>query len=123
MQLSNAALDSFPIAPLFYVHMGASQRTIAKDLGELVRRWKRKHSILERRVHTEKLQSYLDVWDQREGWVNGRYERSRERTFLEIARALKESPSSVASRYRSAFEMITGHAFSPRLWFRLYGPV
>ena len=29
----------------------------------------------------------------------------------------------MANRYRSAFEMIAGHPFTPELWWRLFGPL
>ena len=121
-RIPSPAFDSYPEA-LYYIHMGASQRAIVRDIQAEVRRWKQQRGIVERRVPTRNLQSYLDVWDQREGWTGGGYLRSEEHTFAEIARRLRQSPSTVANRYRSAFEMITGHEFSPQLWVRLFGPL
>ena len=59
MKYRSTALDSYPDAPLFYIHMGASQRTIAQDVAAQVRRWKQRRGIKEKRVHTKKLASYL----------------------------------------------------------------
>lgn len=123
MQIASQPLDSCADAPLFYIHLDASQRTIASDLEEQVRRWKRRRGISERRIHTRKLQSYLDVWDRREGWTGGGYEWAEEHSFMQISRQLRASLSTVVNRYRSAFQLITGHEFSPALWWRLFGPV
>jgi hypothetical protein len=66
----------------------------------------------------------LEVWDLREGWTGSGYERGRELTFAAVARRLKlPSISKVATRYRAAFKLITGHDFSPELWWRLFGPL
>jgi hypothetical protein len=122
-RVPSASLDSYPDAPLFYIHMGASQRTIVHDVEDFVRRWKRRHGITERRFHTEKLPLYLQVWDLREGWTGDRYDRAREQTLKQISRQFKVSVSTTASRYNSAFQLITGHDFSMDLWRRLLGPL
>ena len=122
-RISSPALDSCPDIPLFYIHLGASQRTIVQDVEQQVRRWKQRRGISERRVHTKKLQSYLDVWDRREGWTGYCYQRSREQSFIEISKEMKHKQSTVVNRYRSAFQMITGHEFLPDLWRRIFGPL
>jgi hypothetical protein len=123
MRMPSPALDSCTAAPLFYVHLGASQRSIARDVEDQVRRWKRRRGIGERRVHTDKVPLYLNVWDRREGWTGSGYEMSRERTFQQIAQELRQPLSTVANRYRSAFELVTGHEFKPDLWWRLMVPL
>jgi hypothetical protein len=122
-QIPSASLDSSPDAPLFYIHLGASQRTILRDVEDQVRRWKRHRGISERRFHTEKLPLYLQVWDLREGWTGKSYDRALEQTLRQIAFRLEVSVSTVASRYGSAFNMITGHDFSPNVWQRIMGPL
>lgn len=122
-QFASPSLDSYPDAPLFYIHLGASQRTIVQDVKEQVRRWKGRRGIEERRVHTAKLQSYLDIWDQREGWTGSGYRRSEEHSFPQIVKRSKEKLGTVSNRYRAAFQVITGHEFSPFLWWRLFGPI
>jgi hypothetical protein len=123
MRMPSPALDSCPAAPLFYVHLGASQRSIGRDAEDQVRRWKRRRGIDERRVQINKLPLYLRVWDLREGWTGSGYDVSRERSFQQIAQELREPLSTVANRYRSAFEMVTGHEFKPGLWWRLMMPL
>lgn len=119
----STALDSCPDAPLFFVHVGASSRSITRDVQDQARRWKQRRGFGERRAHTDKLPTYLAVWDRREGWVQGGYELSRERPFADIAAELGEPLSTVVNRYRSAFEMVTGHPFAPELWCRLFVPL
>jgi len=121
MKYRSTALDSYPDAPLFYIHMGASQRTTAQDVAAQVRRWKQRRGIDEKRVHTKKLASYLESWDLREGWTGKGYDSSQEKTFDEVARLQKKPLSTVVNRYRAAFQMVTGHQFSARLWIRLFG--
>jgi hypothetical protein len=122
--LISPTLDSYPDIPLFYVHVGASQRGIARDIEDQVRRWKRRRGLASNKVHTSKLSKYLEVWDLREGWNGGGYNRSKELTFVDVGRRLKICAiSTVVNRYRSAFEMITGYTFKPDLWWRLFGPL
>jgi hypothetical protein len=124
LKLSSKALDSVPDAPLFYVHLGASQRSIIRDLECQIRAWKKKLNVGTCKVHSEKLKTYLDVWDLREGWTGSGYDRSREASFADVTRQLKTgSISTTVNRYRSAFLMITGNEFSPALWWRLFGPL
>jgi hypothetical protein len=123
-RLISPVLDSYPDIPLFYVHVGASQRAITRDVEHQTRRWKRRRGLGSSKVHTSNSSKYLQVWDLREGWNGGGYDCSKELTFIDVGRRLKiGAASSVANRYRSAFEMITGHAFRPDLWWRLFGPL
>jgi len=117
------ALDSFPLAPLFYIHLGASQRTIARDVEDQVRRWKARRELQSNKIHSAKLAEYLKIWDLRTGWSDGRYDRTREHQFDAIARKLKIPISTLFSRYRIAFEFITGHSFKLELWWQIFGPL
>src|SRR5262245_41789605 len=120
VQIQSAALDSIPETPLFYVHLDASQRTITRDIQAQSQYWKRRRKVSERRVHTAKLQKYLEVWDKREGWADEGYSLGRELRFLDVAKQLKRSLSTISNQYRAAFEMITGRPFSPTLWWQLF---
>jgi hypothetical protein len=76
------------------------------------------------KVDTPNSSRYLEEWDLRKGWNGGGYDRSEELTFVEVGRRLRiGAVSTVANRYRSAFEMTTGHTFEPDLWWRLFGPL
>jgi hypothetical protein len=120
-QAASPALDSFPAAPLFYLHAGASQRAIVRDVERYASNWKKRRNIPEHRIRPEKFRSYLQAWDLKEGWSGGRYDRSRELTFAEVASRLRTTISTVANRYRSAFKLITGHEFRPEIWSLTFG--
>lgn len=122
-RIPSPLLDSYADIPLFYMHPEASQRTITQDIESHARRWKARLGIDERRVHTNKLPKYLEVWDLREGWNGEAYDVREEHSFLEIGKRLRKSVSTVADRHREAFQMITGHSFSPELWMRLMAPI
>jgi hypothetical protein len=123
-RLLSLALDSFPVLPLFYIHLGASKKSIVRDTEEQVRRWKKRRDLGSPKIHSGKINSYLKVWDLREDWTGAGYERGREHTFVAVARTLRSgSTSKVASCYRAAFKLITGHDFSPELWLRLFVPL
>ena len=122
--LISPALDSFPDTPLYFIHMESAQRTIVKDVENLVNFWKKRRQIEKQtRFHANKVPVYLDVWDRREGWTGSRYDLTQEQTLSRIAQALNVPISTIANRYKVAFEIITGHAFSPDLWRRLMAPI
>ncbi len=77
--------------------------------------------MAEQRGHLDKYPEYLKVWDLREGWQGGAYDRTKERTLSEIADELGTPVSTVNNHYRSAFELITGYPYSPEIWFQLFG--
>jgi hypothetical protein len=123
-KLTSTALDSVPDVPLFYAHLRASQRSITRDMENQVRAWKKKRNIGTCKVHTEKLTEYLAVWDLREGWIGGGYDRFRGLSLAKVTTPLKTGAiASTHNRYRAAFRMITGHDFSPDVWWRLFGPL
>ena len=123
-RLPSAVLDSCLENPIFFIHMGASQRSIVRDIEEQVRLRKAKSGLGSSKVQTANLGNYLAAWDLREGWTGGGYDLAAELTFAKVASRLGlKSTSTAAHHYRSAFEMITGHPFSPELWWRLFGPL
>lgn len=77
----------------------------------------------ERRERADKYEEYLQVWDLREGWNNGVYERGQEKTFAEIAELTKRSISTLSNQYCRAFELIVGVPYTRELWLQLYGPI
>lgn len=117
------ALDSSLDAPLYYLHLGASQRSAVRDLEDLIRRWKHRRGIPETRVRTDKFDVYLAAWDLREGWTRGRYDPSAELKLEAVAGRLHVNISTAFNEYREAFRLITGYEFSPLRWFQLMGPL
>jgi hypothetical protein len=115
--------DKFPEVPFISINLQSSQRAISEAIGELVRKWKEERQIPERRRRDDKLEEYLQVWDLRDGWTEGRYESRAEQTFREIARKTSTPIGTVVDRYRTAFRYLSGHEYAPDLWIRLMGPL
>jgi hypothetical protein len=122
-EFKDEAWDTYPDVPVISINLEMPQRAITEAVEKLVRRWKEEHGISERRRRDESLADYLAIWDQREGWLDGEYIPSRELKFEDIARTTKIPISTVVSRYRSAFRLLSGHDYTPQLWLRLMGPL
>jgi hypothetical protein len=87
----------------------------------LLKDWKQERGLSERRDRAEKYDDYLRVWDLREGWIGGRYDRGRELRLRDVAERLGLRIQTVHSHYSSAFALIVGHGYSPELWHQLFG--
>jgi hypothetical protein len=116
-------LESFPNEPFVSVNPAASERKITEAIDQLLKEWKNQRGLEERRERTDKYDEYLQVWDMREGWSEGVYDRRTERTFTEIAATTKRSVSTLNNQYCRAFELITGHPYSRELWVAMFGPI
>lgn len=119
VRMPSQAFDAYLSSPLYYIHLGASQRRIVEDLEIHVRSWKEKRGIAERRLRKQQYAEYLDVWDAHEGWSNGSYSIRHEQTFHAIGRQLQLHQSTAATQYRAAFRLIVGVEFTPTNWFQL----
>jgi len=119
--LERPGLDDYPDEPFVSVNPAASGRQINEAIAMLLKTWKAERGLTEQRDRSEKYFEYLKIWDLREGWVGGAYDRTKERTLKEIATETKLSPYTLHNQYGRAFEMITGHGYSPELWCRLMG--
>jgi hypothetical protein len=114
-------LDQYVDEPILSVSPSASLRALERDLPPAVSVWKDRPGQTEYRSHEACFEQFLRVWDLREGWSNGAYDNSKERMLREVAQELGISVSTVNNRYRSAFELITGHPYSPGTWLRVFG--
>jgi hypothetical protein len=114
-------LDSFPVAPFVSVNTDAPLRAITDGVEALVAKFKARRNVPETRWRDDVLPDYLEVWDRREGWIGDRYDCAREQTLSEIARELKTAVRTVQNRYRSAFQLIVGHEYTPELWSAVVG--
>jgi hypothetical protein len=123
MRICSQQLDSFPICPLYYIHMDASQRRIVEDVESQVRHWKARRNIPDRRPRVNEFEDYLRIWDAREGWNEGEYLVDMEQTFEQVAQRLGIPRSTAVAGYRSAFHRIVGHRFSPEIWLQVMGQV
>lgn len=105
------------------INPNASQTAIKEAVETAVRDIKAEHQIPERRRRGDKLEEYLSVWDRREGWTGTEYGNPHEHQLNVVARDLGITTSTAMNRYRSAFENIVGHEYSPDLWAATMGLV
>ncbi|MFN0017387.1 MAG: hypothetical protein ACKVP0_03950 [Pirellulaceae bacterium] len=122
-RLTCPGLEAVSSEPFVSVNPAASEREINKSLDGLIKQWKQDRGLREQRVQPEKFEEYLDVWDRREGWRNGAYDRSQELTLIDIAKHVQRSVQTVNQQYKNAFALITGNAYSPELFRILFGPL
>ncbi|MEK6259513.1 MAG: hypothetical protein AABP62_12925 [Planctomycetota bacterium] len=122
-QIASPVFASVFEQPFWYVHVEASQRTIQKDMGQLVKAWKAKLDLPTRRLRKENFEEYLEIWDAREGWRDGGYDDRKPEQFQQIAERQKNGVSTVFAQYRQAFELVTGYPFDYELWWRLMAPI
>ena len=116
-------LDDYPNEPFVSINPAASERKIGEAIDQLLKQWKGERGLDERRERTDKYEEYLQVWDLREGWHDGVYDRGTEQTFAEIAATTKRSISTLCNQYCRAFELIVGQPYSRELWLQLFGPI
>lgn len=114
-------LDRMPPGLHLTIDPFAPLQLILDEVKKAVKDQKTELGIRETRRRHEEIPKYLEVWDRREGWLNGAYHGKREKTFKQIAKDLKRPLSTVVSQYRSAFEAITGHKYNSYIWLRVFG--
>jgi len=99
----------------------STKDTITKAAMEILRSVREEAGLESSRSRTDKFDTYLRVWDLREGWANGAYDRSRIRKLKEIAVDTGLKLTTVRDHYKAAFRLITGLEYSPEDWFRVLG--
>ena len=119
--LDKPGLDCYPDEPIVSVNPAASGRQITEAVSDLLKHWKKQRGLEEKRDRSDKYPDYLRVWDLREGWTGSAYDLSQEKKLKEVAVELRLKLSTVGKHYRSAFEMIIGHPYSPDMWIRVFG--
>lgn len=110
-ELKADAWNSFPKAPVYSINLQKPQRAIKEAIESLVRKCKKEAGIRENRRRDDKYKKYLEVWDLREGWLDGRYVGSAENRFRKIAKKVHRPMNTLISQYRSAFRLLTGHSY------------
>lgn len=123
LQLQDPALDRYADEPFLSVAPTASVREVQRDLPVALKPWRDRPGQVMHRDRSAHVNKYLQVWDLREGWTAGGYDNAAERSLREIAEQLKLSISTVSNHYRSAFELVTGHPYSPDTWLKVFGPL
>lgn len=118
--LDHSALDSFPDAPFVSINPAASERQVIAALNPLMKQWKAERGLSQKRDRSENFEQFLRVWDLREGWNAGRYDRQAS-TLQAVAAELDLPLGTITKQYRRAFELITGHRYSPQAWVSFFG--
>ena len=118
--LKHKILDQYLDELLVSISPMATVRQLQEDLPLVLKHFRNDRDLESQRNRTKDHPKYLEVWDMREGWQEGRYHHDQEKTFQEIADQLDVPISTVSNRYRSAFELITGHRYTPENWFDLF---
>jgi len=119
--LRHPALDTLPYRPVVGVNLQAPQKAVTEAIEGLVKSLKEQEGIPERRRREDKLDEYLAVWDDREGWAGDHYDVARELTLFEVAKRHTIPVATATNRYRSAFRLIVGRDHTPELWARVLG--
>ncbi len=120
-QVDESQIDQLLAEPIVNINPAVSNRQIIEDLNRLLDRLRAERNIEVGRDRSESYPDYLRVWDLREGWSGGSYQSANEKTLAEVAKELDIKPSTASARYRSAFQLITGHEYSPTMWLRFMG--
>lgn len=119
--LDKPGLDLYPDEPLVSINPAASGRQMEAAASALLKEWKSERGLSGRRDRADNYDEYLRVWDLREGWRGGAYDRKQERRLREVAKRLNVHVNTVHNQYCSAFSLIVGHRYSPELWYRAFG--
>lgn len=109
--------------PLLIYNPRAPSKEFQSDLTKLRIEARESLGLQERRINEEKLLGYLNVWDLREGWSAGRYDRNAGQSIASIAQKPGPETRNAKYAYRQAFELISGHSYSFDHWLRLMGLV
>lgn len=123
LQKLDESLDRTVPELLVSINPEIANGLIQREIGTLLDEWRIHHKIEVGRDRSDKFPSYFEVWDSREGWEKGVYFSEKERTLREVAETLEISEANANSRYRRAFELITGYPYSPVMWVRFMGIV
>jgi hypothetical protein len=120
MTHADSSLDAMPKRPVVGINITSPQRATLGAIEELVKEWKQTAGIDEKRRRDDVLKDYLIVWDAYEGWRDDHYEIKGEHTFQQISNQLSVPRRTVASRYYSAFRLISGHDYTFADWVKLF---
>ncbi|WP_166822550.1 hypothetical protein [Thalassoroseus pseudoceratinae] len=120
-RMPNPDLDNFVDEPIVTINPAASARVVNEAMNALLSQWREERELSEHRNRSDKFSEYLEVWDLREGWNGASYDISQEKLFRQIADETGRTLPTIISQYRRAFELIIGHPYSPRLWWRTVG--
>jgi hypothetical protein len=119
LQMQSAELDSFLDAPLYYIHVEAPIRAITDSVAAIANHWKSRRDVKDTRIHRDKFDDYLRVWDEREGWQDGKYDPAHVKTLRQIAKTRRQPMPTTVNHYRQAFRWIVGYDYTIERWAQL----
>lgn len=114
--LDRPSLNRYPDEPLASINPAATERQVGDSLKALLQAWKEERGLSGQRIRDDDYNELFEVWDLREGWSSGHYDRAADQSYLEIAAKLGRPMATVVGQYRRAFELITGYEFTPARW-------
>jgi hypothetical protein len=122
-QCESSVLDGVLDAPYYSISPVAPREQLVSDLVNLQDAWRTRLNLPTKRDTAPKYPNYLRVWDMREGWHEGRYDRTQARTIKSISRELGKNAKTVNGWYRRGFELVAGHKYTQANWIALMGSV
>jgi hypothetical protein len=96
-------------------------RGIAHEVAAIVKAEKDRRGIEEQRPRPDLVDSYLQVWDLREGWCGGKYDGLQEKPLRIVAQQVGRPTKTVEAQYKQAFGLIVGTDYSPQEWLLKIG--
>jgi hypothetical protein len=114
-RIRSPALDA-EVPGLLAVNPAAPLRGISEQVVSIVKAEKGRRGLKEKRPRPELVESYLQVWDLREGWCNGEYDGRQEKPLRVVGRQVRRPLKTVEAQYRQAFGLIVGADYSPQEW-------
>jgi hypothetical protein len=108
-------LQARPDGLLSY-NLHAPLRAIREEAACLIREQQERHGVKEARRRHEMLPVILKVWDMREGWQNGHYEKSASQTLKQIQSEIGIPFQTALDRYKSAYQLIIAEDYEPLHW-------
>ncbi|QDU05455.1 hypothetical protein V6x_51920 [Gimesia chilikensis] len=123
LRVADESLDQYPDELIVSLAPQSSVKQFQADAKAILARFQEHRNLHPARTRADRYEDYLRIWDMREGWCHGQYQSEREMTLSQIASQTGDSIKTIHNRYRSSFELITGHKYTPELWFRVMGPL
>jgi hypothetical protein len=114
-RITSPALDA-EVPGHLVVNLDAPLRGISEQVVSIVKAEKGRRGLKEKRPRPDLVESYLQVWDVREGWSNGKYDGRQEKPLRLVAQQVQRHLRTVEAQYRQAFGLIVGTDYRPQEW-------
>jgi len=121
LQAEDDELDRLLNAPFYSISPVAPRESWIAEIVAVQEEWRERFELDPQRDRSSNHADYFRVWDMREGWSDGAYQRDDAHPLRDIAKEFRINESTAKSRYLRAFQLISGHKFTPENWFKLMG--